>query len=69
MAASVAYGSSPAGGPIGAAAAAVYTTAIATLDLSHISDLHCTLQRCWILNPLSEDRDETRIFMDTRSGS
>ena len=29
----------------------------ATLDLSHIHDLHHSLQQCWILNPLSEARD------------
>ena len=34
-----------------------YTTAIATLDPSHICDLHHTLQQLQILNPLSKDRD------------
>ena len=30
-----------------------YTTAMATLDPSHICDLHCSLQQCQTLNPLS----------------
>ena len=34
-----------------------YTTAIATRDPSCICDLHHSLQQCWILNSLSEDRD------------
>ena len=42
-----------------------YTTAIAMWDLSHIFDLCCSLWQCWILNPLSEVRDQTRILMDT----
>ena len=49
-----------------AAATAGYTTATETPDLSHICDLHCSLQQHWILNPLSEARDQTHIFMDTR---
>ena len=28
-------------------------------------DLHCSLWQCWILNPMSEARDGTRILMDT----
>ena len=41
-----------------------YTTATATLDLSHICNLLCSLwQRRWILNPLSEVRDRTCIVM------
>ena len=39
------------------AAAATYTTATATLDLSHICNLHQSLQKHWILNPLSEARN------------
>ena len=39
-----------------------YTTA--TPDLSHICDLCCTLRQRQILNPLSEARDQTHIFMD-----
>ena len=41
------------------------TTATATQDLSHICGLSCSLQQCWILNPLSEDKDGTCILMDT----
>ena len=42
-----------------------YTTAIATWDLSHICYLHHSSQQHWMLNPLSEARDATSIFMDT----
>ena len=42
-----------------------YTTATAMLDLSCICDLRCSLQQHWILNSLSEARDQTLIFMDT----
>ena len=42
-----------------------YTTATATSDLSPICDLtHRSWQR-QILNPLSEARDQTHIFIDT----
>ena len=34
-----------------------YTTATATLDLSHICDLCCSWQQHRVLNPLSEARD------------
>ena len=40
-------------------------TATATLDLSHICDLHHSSWQRQILNPLSEARDQTRIHMDT----
>ena len=43
-----------------------YTTAIATLDLSCICDLHHSSQQCWILKPLSKARDRTHMLMDTR---
>uniref|UniRef100_A0A4X1WCH5 Uncharacterized protein n=1 Tax=Sus scrofa TaxID=9823 RepID=A0A4X1WCH5_PIG len=43
-----------------------YTTATATQDPSHICDLHHSSQQCWILNPLSEARDQTCDLMDTR---
>ena len=42
-----------------------FTTATATWDLSCICDLHHSSQLCWILNPLSEARDQTQILMDT----
>ena len=38
-----------------------YTIATATLDLSHICYLHCSLQQCQILNPLSKAKDQTHI--------
>ena len=53
MATSVAYGVSQARGQT-ATAAGAYTTAIATHDLSHICDLHCSLWQRQILNPLDE---------------
>ena len=43
--------------------------ATATLDLSHICELHRSLWQCWILKPLIEARDQTCILMDTMSGS
>ena len=39
-----------------------YVTATATPDPSCICDLHCSL---WILNPLSEARDQTHVLMET----
>ena len=42
-----------------------YVTDTAMLDQSHICNLRHNLWQCWILNPLSEARDPTRIFMDT----
>ena len=45
------------------AAAAGLPTATATPNLSCIYDLHRSLQQCWILNPLSEARDQTWILM------
>ena len=36
---------------------------------SHICDLCCSLWQYWILNPLSEARDWTRILTETTSGS
>ena len=35
-----------------------------TPDPSHICDLHCSWWQCWILNPLCEARNGTRILMD-----
>ena len=64
MATFVAYGSSQARGSIEAAAAA-YTTAMATTHLSCICNLHCTLWKCWILNPLRKARGQTCIFEET----
>ena len=42
-----------------------YATATATSDLSCVCDLHHSSWQCWILNPLSEARDQTRILMVT----
>ena len=59
-----AYGSSQARGQIRAAAAS-HSHTIATLDLRCVCDLHCSSQQCWIPNPLSEVRDQTRIPVDS----
>ena len=62
----MAYGGSQARGRIGAIAADLPTaTAIATGDPSRIYDLHPSSQQRWILNPLSEARDQTLVLMDT----
>ena len=45
-----------------------YTTAVATLDLSHICDLHGYLRQLWILNSFSKARDQTHILTETMSG-
>ena len=58
MATLVAYGSSQAGGWIGASAG-IYTTALATWDPSWIFHLCDSLWYRQILNPLSEARDQT----------
>ena len=42
-----------------------YATATAMPDVSHISDLCCSLQQCGILNPLNEASHRTFVFMDT----
>ena len=44
-----------------------YTTI--TQDLSHVCDLHCSLQQCQNLNPLSEAREQTHILMGIKLGS
>ena len=45
-----------------------YTTAIARQDLSCICDLHHSLGQRWILDPLSEARDQTHILTVTMLG-
>ena len=35
------------------------------LAYAGIHDLHCCLQQCWILKPLSEARDRTWLLIDT----
>ena len=42
-----------------------YTTATATLDPSHICNLHHSSRQCLILNPLSEAGDQTHILVGT----
>ena len=41
-----------------------HTTATATRDPSHVYDPHHSSWQCWILNPLSQGRDQTPILMD-----
>ena len=41
-----------------------YTTATATQDPSCICNLHHSLWQCWVLNPLNEAWDRTRILMN-----
>ena len=42
-----------------------YATATATQDPSQVCNLHHSSQQHRILIPLSKDRDQTRILMDT----
>ena len=60
----MAYGASQARGGIGTAAAGLHHSH-SKANPSHICDLHHSSQQYQILNPLSEARDGTRIFMDT----
>ena len=55
----MAYGDSQARGQIGAVASGLHHTT-ATLDLSHVCNLHHSSQQGWILNPLSKAKDWTR---------
>ena len=48
-----------------AVAAGLHHSRIATLDRSHGCDLHHSSWQCWILDPLSEARDQTRVLTDT----
>ena len=41
-----------------------YTTVTAMPDLSCICNLYHSSWQCWMLNPLSEARDQTLILMD-----
>ena len=45
-----------------------YTTTTVTPDQSHIYNVRHSLQQCWILNLLSQARDQTRILTQTMSG-
>ena len=40
-----------------------YARATATRDPSHVCSLHHSSRQCWILNPLSKVRDQTRNLM------
>ena len=42
-----------------------YAAAAATWDPSHVCNLHHSARQLQILNPLSEARNCTHIFMDT----
>ena len=42
-----------------------YTTATAMLDPSWVCNLHRSSQRCWILNPLIEAREQTHVLLGT----
>ena len=64
MAEPAVYGNSLARDPVGAALP-VYTTATATQNPSRICNLHHSSWQCWILNPLSEARDQTHNLVDT----
>ena len=68
MAAPAAYGGSQARGQTGAAAAGLHHVDMATRDPSCIWDLYHSLPQQWILNPLSEARDQTGIFTETMLG-
>ena len=46
-----------------------YITAIATRNPSHICKLPQSFQKRQVLNPLSEDGDQTLILLDIMSGS
>ena len=41
-----------------------YTSATATLDLTHVCDLHHSSRQLQILNSLSEARDQTCVLTD-----
>ena len=56
-----AYGSSQARGQIQLPA---HARATAIQDPSHVCNLHHSSRQCWILNPLSEARDQTQILVD-----
>ena len=55
----IAYGSSQVRGQIGATA-----TGTAMQDPSGICDLYHSSRQRWVLNPLSEARDQTHILMN-----
>ena len=58
----MAYGGSQTRGLIRAVAASLHT-ATAMWDPSHVYNLYHSSRQCWILNPLSEPRDQTHNLM------
>ena len=60
----LAYGSSQARGQVGAAAASLCHSH-SNAESKQVCNLHHISQQCWILNPLSKNRDRTRVLMDT----
>ena len=63
-AAPAAYGGSQARAPLGAVAAGPAPQPQPTPDPSRVCDLHHGSRQRWILNPLSEARDQTRVLVD-----
>ena len=62
----MAYGSPQARGGMGAAAAGLHHSHSNVGSAPQLQgNLHHSSGQCWILNPLSEARDETHILMDT----
>ena len=59
-----AYGGSQARDPVGAVAAGPAPQPQPTPDPSRVCDLHHGSRQRWILNPLSEARDQTRDLVD-----
>ena len=60
----VAYGSSQARGPTGAAAAGLHHSH-SNMGSELLLHLHYSSRHCLILNPLNEVRDRTHVLMDT----
>ena len=58
------YGNSQARGRIGAATACLLHSYSILQYLRYIYELWCSLQQCWILNPLSKVRDPTCKLID-----
>ena len=60
----MAYGSSQARDQLEATAAGLHHPT-AMWDPSHVCDLHHSSWQPWILNPLSDARNQTHILVDT----
>ena len=65
MAAPMAYGGSQARGLTRAEAADLRHSHSNAGSQPRLRDLHHSSYQCWILNPLSEARDQTHVLMDT----